>query len=232
MRLAACLVILTLTVPAVAASARADGGLLVDPGDRLPRGCADRIERRSWEPRPENKVPNHTIPSRKHLRAFHKASALRHRYRINGRFRGRTDEILRWTACKWGYRANIARAVAVVESWWRQSTLGDSGHSIGLMQVKCMKGGDPHRPACPMAERSTAFNTDYWGGFIRDCVDGKMKWLNDVEHAQRYRRGDLWGCIGVWYSGRWYTDPAKHYIAEVKRTKRRHVWTTKAFAGG
>jgi len=45
--------------------------------------------------------------------------------RIDGNFTGTTDEIIRWGACKWGFDEDIVRAVAVNESYWRQSQLGD-----------------------------------------------------------------------------------------------------------
>lgn len=28
--------------------------------------------------------------------------------------------------------------------------------------------------------------------------------------------GDLWGSVGVWYAGAWWTDPAVGYINDVK----------------
>ena len=31
------------------------------------------------------------------------------------------------------------------------------------------------------------------------------------------RRGDLWGSVGAWFSGRWWNDPARGYVREVKR---------------
>ena len=37
----------------------------------------------------------------------------------------RPAEILRWAACKWGIDQDIVFAQAAVESWWRQTTLGD-----------------------------------------------------------------------------------------------------------
>lgn len=55
-------------------------------------------------------------------------------------------------------RRHTMRAVAVIESWWRMSTVGDDGDSFGLYQLR--------RPyhCCPAyAKRSTAFNADYYG---------------------------------------------------------------------
>jgi hypothetical protein len=39
---------------------------------------------------------------------------------------GTTREILRWAACKWGIDQSIVFAQAAVESWWRQTTMGDA----------------------------------------------------------------------------------------------------------
>src|SRR6185436_7981099 len=36
-------------------------------------------------------------------------------------------------------------------------------------------------------------------------------------------RGDLWGCVGLWYSGAWDSGNAR-YIAEVKRAVRTAPW--------
>ncbi|MBA2575194.1 MAG: hypothetical protein H0V05_00880 [Euzebyaceae bacterium] len=71
--------------------------------------------------------------------------------RVTGNFTGTTDEIIQWAACKWGFDEDIVRAVAVGESSWRMSQLGDyrddpakcaPGYgtpcptSFGMMQVK------------------------------------------------------------------------------------------------
>ena len=45
--------------------------------------------------------------------------------RITGNFTGTTDEILQWTACKWGIDEDIVRAQAAKESWWQMTAKGD-----------------------------------------------------------------------------------------------------------
>ena len=146
---------------------------------------------------------------------------------VDGRFRGTTDEIIRWASIKWGLPRDVLRAVAVVESWWRQSAVGDNGDSFGLFQVR--------RPyhcwgRCLIARRSTAFNADYYGGIIRAYFDGRMGWLNTVERGKRYRPGDLWGSVGAWFAGRWWTPPARAYIAEVQRRRAERTWVREYFA--
>jgi hypothetical protein len=49
--------------------------------------------------------------------------------RINGNFKGTTEQILRWAAGKWCIDQNMVFAQAAVESWWRQTTKGDWSNS-------------------------------------------------------------------------------------------------------
>jgi len=66
----------------------------------------------------------------------------------------------------------------------------------------------------------------------RSCFDGSMTWLNSVEHTGTYAAGDAWGCIGVWYSGRWHTPAAEGYITAVKDYLQQRIWETPNFQGG
>jgi hypothetical protein len=93
--------------------------------------CAGRVHRSLWEPRPQNDVPNHQMPS---ADAVHVAFATRPRDpgafdprwntwllpRVDGQYTGTTDEIFQWAACKWGLSDNLLRAIAVRESTWYQ----------------------------------------------------------------------------------------------------------------
>jgi len=140
--------------------------------------------------------------------------------RVDGAFTGTTDEIIQWASCKWGFSENVTRAQAYVESRWDQHTIGDAGRSVGLMQVKSAKPGTPHRYTWPLSSRSTAFNVDYALAWRRACYEGFFAgggWLPPAS------RGDLWGCVGLWYSGAWDSGNAR-YIAEVKRAVRTAPW--------
>ena len=148
---------------------------------------------------------------------------------VNGRFRGTTDEILQWAARKWGLPVRLLRAVAVVESWWGMSAVGDNGDSFGLFQVR--------RPYhcwddCKIARRFTAFNADYYGGIIRAYFDGTQGWLNTVERGKQYRAGDLWGSVGAWFAGRWWTEPAADYVGVVRMRMRERTWLRDYFRAG
>jgi autotransporter family porin len=162
--------------------------------------------------------------------------------RIDGDFTGTTNQILRWTACKWGIDEDLVAAQAAVESWWRQSNLGDWGqdpsqcppdHGPGVdgMAGKCPESYGIlqnryalERAAWPGIERSTAMNADVAYAIWRACYEGYELWLNDVERNGRYSAGDAWGCVGRWFAGRWHTPAAEAYIAKVKDYEQRRVW--------
>ncbi|MGB3737213.1 MAG: hypothetical protein WA964_19825 [Ilumatobacter sp.] len=205
------------------------------PGSALPSAaqCAARV-RPAAENRPENAVANATS-----------GTGANDRYpRVDGDFTGTTDEILQWAACKWGIDEDIVRAQVVRESYWKQSTLGDfngdpstcspyfgignyppqytgdSQHngqcpeSFGLAQVRWLYHQEGFEDANSIG--SSAYNVDYTYAVWRDCYEGNLTWLNDVEGRGDYRAGDVEGCLGVWFAGRWYTAGAVEYISVVR----------------
>lgn len=221
------------------------------PGAVLPTGaeCARWVrESPGREIRPGNYRANHTIGHHVGAHFFAgdtPAASQRLAPRINGDFAGTTEEILRWTACKWGINQDVVFAQAAVESWWRQDRQGDWGTQASA----CPPGHQPtaQHPTCaqsygilqnryadekgawPGIGDSTAMNADAAYAIWRACYDGDETWLNTVPHVGHYHRGDLWGCVGRWFAGRWYTPPAQQYIAKVQAYRREHIWTTKAF---
>jgi hypothetical protein len=44
-----------------------------------------------------------------------------------------------------------------------------------------------------------------------------------------YHAGDLWGCLGRWYSGGWYDQGAIDYIAKVKAVYDQKPWRSPGF---
>jgi hypothetical protein len=173
--------------------------------------------------------------------------------RITGAFTGTTEQILRWTACKWGVDEDIvkaqaaAQAQAAVESWWHMDNEGDwgtdatrcaPGHGLGadgrpgqcpeswgMLQIRY-----PYNTAAfPYAITSTAFNADYAYAQFRACFTGAWTWLNTVERTGTYAAGDAWGCLGVWFSGRWHNAGADGYITRVKGYLDQRIWTTPSF---
>jgi hypothetical protein len=167
--------------------------------------------------------------------------------RIDGNFTGTTQEILRWTACKWGVDENIVYAQAAVESWWRQDTLGDFGTDASACPPGHGLGADGKAGQCPQSYgvlqdrwpymksgwpgygRSTAMAADVAYGIWRSCYDGYETWLNTVDRGQTYKSGDVWGCVGRWFSGRWHTSASDGYVTKVKQYESQQIWKTPNF---
>jgi len=167
------------------------------------------------------------------------------RKRITGNFTGTTDEILQWAACKWGIDVNIIRAEAVIESHWHQSQLGDyttnqtlcppgtwNGsscyQSYGILQIKYTY----FQSEWPMSRSDTAFNADFVYGWLRNCYEG---WADYLYHSKpvagypSYHAGDIWGCLGFWFSGTWYDQGAINYINVTKGYYAQKPWLQSGF---
>lgn len=248
-------IVASIYMPPPSASSIAGGFVTLPPATALPgeKECAARVHRSSWEPRPDNTSANHSVPGAQQIAQLApwgpaigvdaKADALRQQ--ITGNFTGTTDEILQWVACKWGIDENIIRAEAVVESNWHQSQRGDyttdhsycppgtwdgSGcyQSYGILQVKWYY----FQSTWPMSWSNTAFNAEYIYGVIRTCYEGWTSYLNDrtpVSGYPRYHAGDVWGCLGRWYSGGWYDQGAIDYINKVKEALASKNWLQAGF---
>ena len=39
----------------------------------------------------------------------------------------------------------------------------------------------------------------------------------------------MWGCVGKWFSGRWYTQPANDYVTAVQANLAQRIWETSSF---
>ena len=230
-------------------------GITLPPGSVLPSEttCAARIAPSSFEPRPDNYAANHRVPTAAQIANLQpwnsaigmdaKSDSLRKQ--ITGNYTGTTDEILQWAACKWGIDVNILRAEAVTESNWHQSQLGDyttnqslcppdtwNGsscyQSYGILQIKYTY----YKTAWPMSQQDTAFNAEFVYGWIRNCYEGWADYLyglTPLHGYPRYHAGDIWGCLGFWYSGEWYTADAINYINVVMRHYRQRPWLQRDF---
>lgn len=73
----------------------------------------------------------------------------------------------------------------------------------------------------PYNRDSTAFAVDYLGAFLRGCDEGWMSWLDNTGD---YRRGDIRGCVGVWYAGEWSGRTARRYDDRVWSTMADRPW--------
>ncbi len=224
------------------------------PGSRLPSDaeCARRVAHAPEIKR--RNIPYNATPGNQRLASnfFDPVSNdpranMQLAVRVTGHFTGTTEEILEWAACKWGIDEDIVRAQAAMESNWRQTQLGNwtsnsafcaPGHGLGVDDPVNHPGECPavwgilqtkyryRQSAWPGMRDSTAFNTDtaYLGW--RACFEGYEWWLDDadIEHVGQYVAGDVWGCIGRWYSGQWHTQAAEWYIGRVKDYLRQQVW--------
>jgi autotransporter family porin len=207
------------------------------PGSSLPSGaqCAGSVEGSGFEPRPENAAANGYVAvagSDYSLSVWDgylgmDPAADRLRQRVDGNFRGTTDEIIRWGACKWGFSEDVVRAVAVTESTWRQSTASDLvdgvPQSFGLLQVK----RTAHPGSYPASQRSTAWNVDYALAYRRACYEGWIVWLREL--GTGYAAGDEWGCVAHWYSGSWRDSGEAAYVADVQSHLADHTWSQAGF---
>lgn len=190
--------------------------------------AASHVRRSSWEPRPGNAEANQRVPLPGELDVFMRDNISifsEHKPLVTGNFTGTTDEIIQWAAWKWGLDEDIFRAVAVQESWWRMSAVGDGGVSFGLTQIKTTY----HAGTYPLSSTSTAFNADYYGALFRYYYDGHATWLDNKEKGEPYTAGDLWGSIGTHFAGRWHTAAAEDYIARVKNHLTQRTWEREDF---
>ena len=80
----------------------------------------------------------------------------------------------------------------------------------------------------PFTRDSTATAVDYWAAHLRGCYDGWESFLANTGTGT-YAAGDLWGCVGDWYSGDWHSAAADSYIANVQTEENNLTWLTASF---
>lgn len=219
--------------------------------------AAAAVHYSGWEPVPGNAKYNRVTPTDLKLQPTNDADqAYDPRWnkdilgRITGDFTGTTDEIFQWAAVKWGLPDDLLRAIAYMESNWQQSNFGDYVDNRAL----CPPGYQKVLP-CPVTfgivgtkstswpglfpwnRNSTAAAVDVLGGWLRGCYEGWVWWLRD--HGNRshgvYQAGNLWGCVGAWYSGNWLDgspttqQTGEHYIAQVQYWMQQRPWLSPGF---
>jgi hypothetical protein len=228
---------------------------LLPPGSALPTSaqCAARV-RPAPEVRPVNQRPNRfgVVPNQTRgvAGAWTDADPSKARFtaRVDGNFVGTTDEIIQWAACKWGVDEDYVRAQIVTESYWDQvNSLGDWGTTAANCEPRFPLGTNGRtgqcpesfglgqtrypfmRTAFPRAYDSSAYNLDVTYAIWRSCFEGTENWLNTVERGRVYGAGDMLGCMGRWFAGRWYTQPALDYMAVVQGHVTGRTWQSPAF---
>ena len=223
------------------------------PGDAA---AAAQVHRSGWEPRPGNARYNHVVPS---ALALQRVSAATRAYdprwdkyilgRITGDFTGTTDEIFQWAAVKWGVPDNLLRAIAYMESDWRQSNYGDfvsdrSECPPGYRTLPCpvtfgiVGTKSTSWPGIfPWNRNSTAAAVDVLGGWLRGCYEGWVWWLRQHGNRSRgvYHAGDIWGCVGAWFSGNWHDGASgtpgtgENYISRTRHWYAVRPWLRRGF---
>jgi hypothetical protein len=192
--------------------------------------CASLVTPRPFEPRPENNVANHTVPSgpvpwNNGSDQTYWKKWIANRNKVTGNYTGTTDEIIRWASCKWGLDENTVRAVADQESEWHESEVGDNHSSFGIMQVKDhTSDGHPDLGGYPATAQSTALNVDMYGSWQRSCLEGAFYDGGDWLYGGKKVIDDSWGCVGAWFSGDWHDQGAEDYVGLVQKLLARKDW--------
>ncbi len=193
-------------------------GATLPPGSALPSesACAASITTSSFEPRPDNYAANHRVPTAAQIANLQP-----------------------------GIDVNIVRAEAVQESNWHQSQLGDyttnqslcppgtwNGsscyQSYGILQIKYTY----FKTEWPMSQQDTAFSAEFVYGWLRNCYEGWADYLYQLTPSPGYapyHAGDIWGCLGFWFSGAWYTSGAINYINIIKQDYQQKPWLQPGF---
>jgi hypothetical protein len=78
---------------------------------------------------------------------------------------------------------------------------------------------------------SSAYNLDYTYASWRACYEGVYTWLGGG-----YAAGDVWRCVGVWFSGQWSAGSYEAYLYTAPDSVRHHydskTWLTPQFING
>ena len=96
---------------------------------------------------------------------------------------------------------------------------------VGVMSWQAPSWGlmpDNQNGTFPFNRNSTAFAVDYLAGHLRGCYEGWMHWLAGS--------GDIWGCVGSWYSGDWHSAAADGYISRVQNELANFTWLQPGWA--
>jgi hypothetical protein len=212
------------------------------------------------ETRPGNVQYNDYVPTDAQLQAFHSAlrddgqladAVVTERKDVSGRpglTNPSTDDLIQWVAHKWGIPEDWIRAQMTVESWWKQSVLGDRAtvssswyslyppqaqvagtsdvfESMGISQVKWRPDGSDGPGTEPLRWQSTAFALDLVAARIRWFYNGECSWC-----APNYSAGQAWNSIGGWYEPNpWGNSGQASYIAKVQNDLAGRVWAQPGF---
>jgi hypothetical protein len=163
-----------------------------------------------------------------------------------------TDDLIQWSAHKWGIPENWLRAEYVLESYWSQFWLGDEHpvpqswydryppqarvagtpevyRSMGITQVQWEPNGSLGPGSEPLRWESTAFNLDYQAAMVRfyfDNPDGARSAWGDASYAPC----QAWQSIGGWFRPYpWGNADQAGYVAKVRANLSDRAWTSSHF---
>lgn len=159
---------------------------------------------------------------------------------------GIDEDVMRaqaWTESKWrqggplpsdgGGDKRFSRSQCVQGSFtalWNYACPNCCYQSWGILQTKVYYEWG----TWPMIKDSTAFNADYRGADQRACMNGNYAgyfasraqqpntYASDIASGNLDRI--LWGCIGMHYSGGYYTPKSLKYISEVQGYLKTKPW--------
>ena len=77
--------------------------------------------------------------------------------------------------------------------------------------------GTDGSPTATLAVRRAATLAKVFGAEMRGCYNGMSTYLGNTT-------GDIWGCIGSWYSGAWHDGGAQTYIGWVQNALNNKAW--------
>src|SRR3954454_4631479 len=163
-----------------------------------------------------------------------------------------TDDLIQWSAHKWGIPEDWLRAEFVQESQWSQFQLGDELDvsaawyqlappqarvpgsrsvytSLGITQVKWIPDGSVGPGTEPLRWKSVAFSLDYQAATLRLYYDdpggARTAWGNGS-----YVPCQAWKSVGGWFQPYpWNNDGQQAYITQVKRHLSRRSWAARGF---
>jgi len=209
-------------------------------------------------------APNVYVPTDAQIRAFRAAKTSLHQpaLQFNPYFRyvdGRdgmkdptTDELIQWSAHKWGIPEDWLRAEYVLESYWSMYQLGDETpvsqaqyseypfqsrvpgsleayQSLGITQVRWTPDGSVGVGAEPLRWESEAFNLDYQASIIRlfyDNPNGARSAWGDKTYAPC----EKWNSIGGWFASYpWKNAGQATYIHDVQQLLAKDAWRSSGF---
>ena len=165
-----------------------------------------------------------------------------------------TDDLIQWSAHKWGIPENWLRAEYVQESYWNQFQLGDEGtvsrswydryppqarvphrlevyRSMGITQVQWTPDASVGPGSEPLRWESTAFNLDYQAAMVRfyyDNPSGARSAWGDATYVPC----QPWRSIGGWFRPYpWGNADQAGYIKKVRSHLADRTWTSSSFEG-